>query len=1033
MINTQFTRKALRGGAALQAMALLGAGLATSALLSAPAAAQDYTSGAIAGTVTDETGATVSGATVTVTSIGQGFERTATSSSSGAFRFNGLTQGTYNVVVTAAGRPTYRADAVPVQASQTSTLSVELASAGGEDIVVTGSRAVADFTGTTTGVNVDVADLVKTTPINRDLTSVVLLAPGTKLGDDGFGNLASINGASVAENAYYINGLNVTNFDNYLGGSEVPFEFYRNIETKTGGIPAEFGRATGGIINAVSKSGSNEFTAALHVNWIPQFLRSVGRNLQSCDEDGVCTQTTNRGFSDVSSLSAIMEAGGPVIRDKLFVYGLVEMRRTRSLTANPTTNLAFDQRSDDPFYAIKVDAYPIDSQHLEFTLFDTRRTTRQSNLEYSVLNGEGVTGAATSVTDYKRGGVNFVGKYTGTFADWLTVSAAYGRSRDRFDQEGIDAGSSGYYFANSSGAAIGSVPSGGLFTGQGSSSREFPYSTEREFYRADADVFFNLLGDHHIRGGFEVENLELQHNTVRTGGDALLAAGFISQEAYDAGNGGAGFALIARPGNIVELNYYNAGGAFGGKNKAFYVQDEWKPFEQLTLNLGVRRDDFRIDKPGGEGFVNLKENYAPRLGFEFSPFESNRGKFFGSYSWYYLPVATNTAYRNAGQEFYFRERFNYSGIGANGLPILTTQVTDNGTYQIPCPFGLTPQSSGQNCNVTSSGVVNSSASFLSSNLKPSRDSEIILGYNQRVSDVTVGLIYTRRRVDRLTEDVAVDQAVLAYCRENGITGCEDTWTGTHQYSLINPGSDAVVALAGLDGQTVTLPAANLGYPKGVRKYDAVTLQVDRPFDGTWSLGGSYTWSKSRGNSEGFVSSDFEQDDAGATQDFDQPGFIPGAYGYLPNDRRHVIKLYGGYAVTEAFTFGANVQVESARPLSCIGWNPTDAFANKYGAASHYCGGVLSPRGTAQKTQWIEQINLSGRYNARFGDRVVTLRADVFNLLNSQGITGRNETGDLDVTTGADGLPATYIANPNYGQVTSYQTPRYVRVGFDIAF
>jgi len=66
--------------------------------------------------------------------------------------------------------------------------------------------------------------------------------------------------------------------------------------------------------------------------------------------------------------------------------------------------------------------------------------------------------------------------------------------------------------------------------------------------------------------------------------------------------------------------------------------------------------------------------------------------------------------------------------------------------------------------------------------------------------------------------------------------------------------------------------------------------------------------------------------------------------------------------------------------------------------------------------------------------VVTLRADVFNLLNSQGITGRNEIGDLDATISpTTGLPTAYIPNPNYGQVTSYQAPRYVRVGFDIAF
>src|SRR3546814_6189045 len=79
----------------------------------------------------------------------------------------------------------------------------------------------------------------------------------------------SLGGASVAENAYYINGLNITNFDNYLGSAPVPFEFFRSVEVKTGGYQAEYGRATGGIINAVSKAGTNDLTVGLHLKWEP--------------------------------------------------------------------------------------------------------------------------------------------------------------------------------------------------------------------------------------------------------------------------------------------------------------------------------------------------------------------------------------------------------------------------------------------------------------------------------------------------------------------------------------------------------------------------------------------------------------------------------------------------------------------------------------------------------------------------------------------------------------------------------------------
>lgn len=1038
MTNTlRLAQKALCGGTALQALALLGAGFVAIGVAT-PAVAQDYTSGAIAGTVTDDTGAGVGGATVTITSVEQGFERTATTTSSGSFRLNGLPQGAYNIVVVAEGRPSFSVEGVRVQPSQTATLPVELASAGGEDVVVTGRRAVADFSGTTTGRNVDLSQFVKTSPINRDLTSVVLLAPGTSIGDDGFtkdgASLPSISGSSVAENAYYLNGLNTTNFDNYLGSARVPFEFLRSVEVKSGGYSAEYGRATGGIVNQVTKSGGNDFTAAMHLNYEPNFLRSRAEDLL-VDVDGAVERSTNRGFDRTRNYSAILEAGGPIIRDRLFVYGLVEFRESSTLRVARTAGLATERVSNNPFYGFKIDAYPIDGQHLEFTGFDTRNTERRTDFTYSESNGNGLLGSSTSVVNNLTGGFNFVGKYTGTFTDWLTLSAAYGRVRDRFESVGIDEGSNSFFFQNGAGVTVNGVQNGGLFTGQPVTSRDFPYNTQREFYRADADLFFNILGDHHIRFGFDQENNTLNHVSVRNGGGVLFNdLGFLSAAAFNANTGNAGAALILRPNNVVEINYFNGGGGFEARNRAFYIQDEWKPIDRLTLNLGLRRDDFKLDKPGGSPYIDLPENYAPRVGFTYNLWANEQGKVFGSYGRYFLPIASNTAFRQASPELFIRERFNYNGFLANGLPNITSQVTSLAAYQAACPFPLTTASSGANCNVTGDGTVKPTDASLSSTLKATRQTEYIIGYQHRFNDLTLGISYTHRNLDTNAEDVAVDAAILAYCAANGLTGCEDTWTGFHQYVIINPGQAATFALAGQDGRQVTLSAADLTYPEARRTYDAVEFTFDRPFDGKWSLGGSYTWSASRGNSEGFVQSDFEQDDSGITQDFDQPGFTQYAYGFLPNHRRHRFKLNGAYALTEAFTLGANIRVDSPRKLSCIGFNPNpnyfdpngdpySDFGNAYGAASHYCNGQPAPRGEGFQTDWVETIDLSARLNVSFGDRVVTLRGDVFNLLNSQAVQGRNEIGELDIE----------VTNPNYGQATGYQATRYVRLGIDVTF
>lgn len=1029
-------------GKLLASTAVAVSGLAVTAVsgVIAPAAAQDYTSGSINGTVTNGDGAAISGAEVTVTSKSQGFTRSATTSAAGAFNIVGLPTGDYDITVTSSGNPTWRATDVKVLASQAT--AVDAVITGTDEIVVTGSRFKRDFASTTSGLNLDVAELVKNNPVGRDLTSLVLLAPGTSQGDNAFGNLASIGGSSVAENAYYVNGLNTTNFDNYLGSAQVPFEMYRTVEVKSGGYPAEFGRATGGIVNAVTKSGSNDFMAAIHLNWTPEFLRSRGKDIVFCDYVDVdnnpatapartdpkdCRNGTDRRNDTADSYSAIVEAGGPIIKDKLFVYGLAEFRKTESLTHNLNSLTAFNSKNTDPFWGVKVDAYPIDNHHLELTVFDTRNTTIRNDIAFSQnsTTGENSYGLSKSVNAFNGGGLNYVAKYTGDLTDFLTVSAAYGRMRDRFDNVGI-AGAAGLpRVLNSSGTTINGVPNGGNMGGQTVTSTNFPYTTQRLFWRGDVDLRFNALGEHHIRAGFDVENNTLTEASVRNGGNFLFANGYTSAAAYNAGLGGAGLVYILRPGNVVELNYFNSGGNFKAKNKAFYIQDEWKPTDQLTLTLGLRRDDFGVRKGDGTELVNLEGNYGPRIGASYKFGQDDSTEVYGFWGRYFLPFASNTAFRMTGQEYFFRERWNYSGFDANGIPIKTTQITSIGSYQSACPFGLTPTSSGNNCSVTGNGTVAATDTQIASNLKATQQDEIIVGLRHKLDDLwSIGLSYTRREMKRSAEDVAIDAAVNAYCAANGISGCSSTWTGFHQYVIVNPGQDVTVALAGLDGRTVTFTAAELGYPKAKRTYDAVEFTFERKNDGVWGIGGSYTWSKSLGNSEGFVQSDFGQDDAGITQDFDQPGFTEYAYGYLPNDRRHRFKLWGAVNLSDNVTIGANYRLESPRSLSCLGWHPTDVFAQVYGAASHYCDGVPSARGTAQKTDWVSTLDVSTRIRFEMPTgQQVTFRADVFNLFNSQAVQKRDEIGELDL-----GVPSA-----DYGSPTLYQAPRTVRLGLDITF
>ncbi len=245
-------------------------------------------------------------------------------------------------------------------------------------------------------------------------------------------------------------------------------------------------------------------------------------------------------------------------------------------------------------------------------------------------------------------------------------------------------------------------------------------------------------------------------------------------------------------------------------------------------------------------------------------------------------------------------------------------------------------------------------------------------------------------------------------------------------------------------RTIDFTGEQLGYPKARRTYKAVTVTFDRDFDGVWSLNGSYTYAKSKGNIEGGVRSDNAQTDSGLTTAFDQPGLTNGAYGYLPTDNRHKFKLYGSYAPTNWLTLGANLSAQSPRRFGCLGRVPdsVESFAGVYGAAGFYCnvntdGSIrttpfaageavperqLTPRGSVIKSDWQTTTNITAAIKVPSDLFSGTFRIDVFNVFNEKAVLDVRELG-----TQANGAPRV-----DFGTPVSYQAPRYIRfqLGFD---
>ena len=216
------------------------------------------TSGRLIGKVVDSQGQAVPGATVTVTSTNLQGIQTQVSDSQGDFRFPSLPPGKYTVKSELNGFRTAEAADVDVQLDRASTVSLTMQVAGvTEQVTVTGTSSVVDTTSTVTGVNAN-ADLFNRIPVRRDFYDVTRVAPGVTMDSVG----PSVYGSSGAENQYIIDGLNTTGVELGDKGKTLNFDFVQEVEVKTGGLPAEYGRMTGGVVNVITKRGSNSFTGS---------------------------------------------------------------------------------------------------------------------------------------------------------------------------------------------------------------------------------------------------------------------------------------------------------------------------------------------------------------------------------------------------------------------------------------------------------------------------------------------------------------------------------------------------------------------------------------------------------------------------------------------------------------------------------------------------------------------------------------------------------------------------------------------------
>ncbi len=225
------------------------------------------TKGRLEGTVKDQTGAIIPGVSVTITS--NTGSKTMLTGDSGMYIFPFLTPGVYNLKAELEGFKVFEQTGIQIRLGTTSTINIVLTPGEISQVVeVTGESPLVDTTTTTIGANIS-NNLFTNIPVRRNFTALFTMAPGVSssgaLGD----NNPSIGGASGLENNYIVDGVNITNtgygsvgsYSNVYGslGSGVNFDFVKEVQVKQGGFEAEYGQSTGGVVNIITKSGSNEF------------------------------------------------------------------------------------------------------------------------------------------------------------------------------------------------------------------------------------------------------------------------------------------------------------------------------------------------------------------------------------------------------------------------------------------------------------------------------------------------------------------------------------------------------------------------------------------------------------------------------------------------------------------------------------------------------------------------------------------------------------------------------------------------------